>query len=391
MVTTIDQILFSLFNIGKWDAVNFALAHGCLVIDEVHAYDKVTLSLIVELLRQTKYFDMPVLLMTATLPSWIPVAISRITGEPFDAVKIPAPVKGMPWRIHLIDNFDPALVAEKGKENRVLVVVNNVRECVGIYSRLKDMHADARCLHSRFIQRDRKDIIEWAKYDTKKGKILVSTQVIEAGIDIDYDILITEISPADTLIQRAGRVNRSRDSRRTADIYVYEPDDINAEINDLVYGKGPLDRTRETLADLTAEDTAIQRILDHVYPENDEIEEFYRTYDRIHRIVQECESFSGKGSGNKHGDGLHSLPISENEFPLKTRESRYVTIDAVPAEFQTEASAGRWREYAVRVPLRPFWKHIDLGGEFPVINLKYSRDTGLELSDSKGHEDAFFI
>ncbi|MEM0136103.1 MAG: CRISPR-associated endonuclease Cas3'', partial [Thermoplasmatales archaeon] len=57
MVTTIDQVVISLFNTGRWDAVNFSLALGALVIDEIHAYDEDTLSLIMELIVQSKKFN----------------------------------------------------------------------------------------------------------------------------------------------------------------------------------------------------------------------------------------------------------------------------------------------------------------------------------------------
>ena len=391
MVTTIDQILFSLFNIGKWDAVNFSLAHGSLVIDEVHSYDKITLSLILELINQTKIFNMPMLMMTATLPSWIATAISTISGEAFDIVKVQGMGGGLPWKINRMGKLDLDTVARLGKDNNVLVVVNNVKECVDIYNILKEMVTNVRCLHSRFLQSDRKETINWAKSLVPKGKILVSTQVIEAGIDIDYDILVTEMSPVDSIIQRAGRVNRIRNPNRTADIFVFESVGNDLNINDLIYGKPHLDRTNEILDRLSPADSFIQEALDYVYPENEEMDELNRTYDRIHQIVIECERFAGNGEGKEHGDGLHSLPIREADIPIKTRESRYVSIDVVPVEFLSKALDGGWREHTIRVPIKSFARYIDFNGKFPVVNLQYRRDTGLQQPEGAGYRDAFFI
>ena len=391
MVTTIDQVLFSLFNIGRWDAVNFSLAHGSLVIDEIHSYDKITLSLIIELIKQTKIFNMPMLMMTATLPSWIATAISTISGETFDIGKVSVTESGMPWKIKRMYRLDLDAVARLGKNNNVLIVVNNVKECVEIYKALKEMGTNVRCLHSRFLQSDRKEIIKWAKFLLSKGKILVSTQVIEAGIDIDYDVLFTEMSPVDSIIQRAGRVNRIRDPNRTADIFVFESAGNDLEINELIYGKPHLDKTSEILDNLNSENSFIQAALDYVYPENEEMDELVRTYDRIHQIVMECESFAGNGEGNKHGDGLHSLPIREADLPIKTRESKYVSIDVVPIEFLSKALDEGWREYTLRVPIKSFARYIDFNGKFPVINLQYSRDTGLQQPEGAGYRDALFI
>ncbi len=391
MVTTIDQILFSLFNIGKWDAVNFSLAHGSLIIDEIHSYDKVTLSLILELIKQTRRFQMPILLMTATLPSWIPNAIKSISGEAFDMVTVSAADKKSPWKINILNTLDLDTVAMMGKEKKVLFVVNNVRECVEVYKNLKGMDSNVRCLHSRFLQSDKKEIIEWAKSSIDGGRILVSTQVVEAGIDMDYDILVTELCPVDSLIQRAGRINRSRNPHVSADIFVYEPKGDNADINDLIYGRKPLERTREVLSWLTANDSSVQRALDYVYPEAEGTDDLNQTFELIDQMVLECERFAGNGSGKKYGDGLHSLPIKEMELPIKTRESRYVTLDVVPVEFKSEAAKGKWREYSIRVPLRSYAKYVDFNGKFPVISIRYRRDTGLQQPDRMENRDAFFI
>ncbi|MFG1545414.1 MAG: CRISPR-associated helicase Cas3' [Thermoplasmataceae archaeon] len=391
MVTTIDQILFSLFNIGRWDAVNFSLAHGSLIIDEIHSYDKVTLSLVAELIKQTRTFKMPILMMTATLPSWFPGAISAISDETFDIARVSGLKQKAPWKINRMEKIDLDTIGKMGKDNNILIVVNNVKECIDLYGILKEMGTNVRCLHSRFLQFDRREIIRWAKSLGPKGRILVSTQVVEAGMDIDYDVLVTEISPVDSIIQRAGRVNRIRDPDRNSEIFVFEPLGNNLEISELIYGKPHLDRTREILERLNADDLSIQKSLDYVYPANEENDDLIRTYDKIHQLVVECESFGGNGDGRKHGDGLHSLPIREADLPIKTRESKYVSIDVVPVEFLKEAMSSNWREYTLRLPLKSFARYIDFKGRFPVVNLRYSRDTGLQQPEGAEDRDAFFI
>ena len=70
-------------------------------------------------------------------------------------------------------------------------------------------------LHARIIEKEKSKRIgeiKKALENNKKGMIVVSTQVVEASVDIDFDLLITEISPIDSQIQRWGRIYRNRNA-----------------------------------------------------------------------------------------------------------------------------------------------------------------------------------
>lgn len=130
-------------------------------------------------------------------------------------------------------NLDDAVIdkiikcAEEGK--RVLVILNSISFAQGVFEKTKEkisleLNNNVYLLHSKYTIRDRKekekDYTEKFKHskplDEKTGKILVSTQVVEASLDIDADVLFTEICPMDALVQRMGRVLRRyfyRDSK----------------------------------------------------------------------------------------------------------------------------------------------------------------------------------
>ena len=81
-------------------------------------------------------------------------------------------------------------------------------------------------LHSRFIQRDRKlledAIMKFAKDENACG-IWISTQIVEASLDIDFDLLFTEMCPADNLLQRLGRCYRQRAYEDSApNVYIFD-------------------------------------------------------------------------------------------------------------------------------------------------------------------------
>ena len=91
-----------------------------------------------------------------------------------------------------------------------LVIANTVGRAQEIWDELgKAGMADAHLLHSRFRPADRERIVQRA-VESPNG-VIVSTQVIEAGIDLDAHLMITDVAPWASLVQRFGRVNRRGD------------------------------------------------------------------------------------------------------------------------------------------------------------------------------------
>ncbi|BAJ50842.1 CRISPR-associated helicase Cas3 [Candidatus Caldarchaeum subterraneum] len=88
--------------------------------------------------------------------------------------------------------------------DRVLIMANTVEKAKHLYRLLSD--ADAVLLHGRLTKKDRQNVLD----NLKNGKkwVVVSTQVVEAGVNISSELMITELAPASSLVQRAGRVAR---------------------------------------------------------------------------------------------------------------------------------------------------------------------------------------
>lgn len=108
-------------------------------------------------------------------------------------------------------------------QNRTLtlVVTNTVDRAREIWSELHRIGQDAILLHSRFRPADRVEHLA-AVLDRAAG-IVVSTQVIEAGIDLDADLLVTDVAPWTSLVQRFGRVNRYGDRHDSRIFWVDRP------------------------------------------------------------------------------------------------------------------------------------------------------------------------
>lgn len=116
-----------------------------------------------------------------------------------------------------------------------LVIVNTVGRCQEVYRRLRDCGAEVRIIHSGFrgFERDRLEQ-ELSSAPDEKGTILVSTQVVEAGVDMSAVTLVTEPAPWPSLVQRIGRCNRYGERNESgASVYWITPSE--KEANSLPY------------------------------------------------------------------------------------------------------------------------------------------------------------
>ncbi|WP_456444053.1 CRISPR-associated helicase Cas3', partial [Thermococcus sp.] len=180
-----------------------------------------------------------VLVITATLPPHIGYFLRREGFEIVDvleeAEKNGINVKNLHLKRHLIklvegdlfqytdngvefaDIEDVLLTIKKFRERgfrSIIVVLNNVKKAIEAYKSISAQVGDweVYLLHSRLPERRKEEIIREvkSKLDEGKGAILIATQVVEASVDIDFDAMITEISPIDSQVQRWGRVYRNR-------------------------------------------------------------------------------------------------------------------------------------------------------------------------------------
>lgn len=149
-----------------------------------------------------------------------------------------------------------AAVVRLHRTGLTLVIVNTVAAAIAVYQQLErlKMPTPVTLLHSRFRPIDRAPLIEELLSDSA-DRIVVSTQVVEAGLDIDARTLITEAPAWPSLIQRSGRCNRAG-STDDAQLWwfppakpgPYEQDDLDASVEQL----RQLEAVRLTNEDLIA-------------------------------------------------------------------------------------------------------------------------------------------
>ena len=226
-VCTLDSFLLPFLNLHKWPLIRLFFKNILLIVDEIHNYDSKMLGMLKRILEiiteEGSYFCV----MTATLPERIAkifesFKIRKVTDDKLFE-KIPAEIQLVDKKI---EESIEDIINEFKSNKKVLVVCNTVDKAKEMYSKLESAgifktsrvyneNTNLILYHSEFTKRDRrKKEVEIIEKESKfSSLVLVATQVVEISLDINFDVMYTELAPIDALIQRLGRINRRKDKK----------------------------------------------------------------------------------------------------------------------------------------------------------------------------------
>ncbi|MFG1949303.1 CRISPR-associated helicase Cas3' [Nonomuraea sp. NPDC048826] len=333
-VGTIDQVLLTVLPLKHMPLRMLGLAGKVLIVDEVHAYDAYMQKLLAKALVWLGRLGVPVVLMSATLPTRIAARLvsSYLEGAGRSGIALPPiPYPGWtfadaatgkispfeieiePSTLHVEQRLVPVrssaldrsqvlrdvlapLVDEGGCAG---VVCNTVAEAQQTYLFLRDWFdtlpqaPELTLLHARFPARRREEIT--SEITRKFGKceicqpsdrcghrpkaVVVATQVIEQSLDLDFDLVISDLAPVALLLQRAGRCQRHAGRLRSAwaagrRLVVLRPSDEKGELVlprswPFIYSPSLLRRTDHEITDdeITIPDD-VQKLVEQVYDDS---------------------------------------------------------------------------------------------------------------------------
>jgi len=213
-LSTIDQLFTFPFKFKGYEKLYATLAYSKVIIDEIQAYSPKIAAVILKGLRMINDMGGRFMIMTATLPRIYREYLEQFNID-FEFACFNSDIKRHRINVREVPiDEDVELIIEKAKKRKVLVIVNTVRKAVDLYNTIINKEAvkeniDVNLLHSLFIQRDRFEKEDRIKNYDQNG-IWITTQIVEASLDIDYDVLFTELSTLDSLFQRMGRCYRRR-------------------------------------------------------------------------------------------------------------------------------------------------------------------------------------
>lgn len=240
-VCTVDQLFRFVYKANGTEIAAAALSCGNLVIDEIQMYSPELIASILYALHLISDMGGHFCIMTATFP--------KVLLHLMKVYQIPCPGrKELPnfhgslacrHRISLLKskNFPLEQICRQAQTKRVLVLVNRVAAAQTLQQQLADLGVEAQVLHSRFLRRDRRTleqkIMAFAPNELSRPHrhgVWISTQVVEASLDLDFDVLYTELCTIDSLLQRMGRVyrNRAYDLGDEPNVYVLPNEDCGS-------------------------------------------------------------------------------------------------------------------------------------------------------------------
>jgi len=200
------------------------LLNSVVVFDEIHDYDKRMLEFFVDFCNN---FNVPIIIMSATIsPNLLKISNNvgfKIFPNPKNTFADSFHFKRYNFSYKDISYNDLKEILDC-KFNIALIVVNVVNRCREIAKLLENDGYNVVCFHSRYRFIDRMSlskVIESSTFD--KPTIIVSTQILEIGIDLNADLFISELAPMSSLIQRLGRVNRKQNTDSVSNCYFYKP------------------------------------------------------------------------------------------------------------------------------------------------------------------------
>lgn len=321
VIGTVDQLLMAALKQKHVMLKHFGLSGKVVVVDECHAYDAYMSQYLDMAIKWLGIYKVPVIILSATLPEKRRAElIEAYTDSEKHRAKhteahIDKTIADEAWKHSLAyplltytenNTVKQKALAFDGENKEVSVrriirdevaatagyaverggcvgvIVNTVRKAQEIAAELQSAFpkAEVIIMHAQFIMTDRakreeqilKRVGKHSTPESRRRLIIVGTQVLEQSLDLDFDLMITELCPMDLLLQRTGRLHRHNRVRpqglETASCFVLdETDDSFDSGSAAIYGEWLLMRTRALLPNKLTIPSDIPLLVQQTYDE----------------------------------------------------------------------------------------------------------------------------
>ena len=388
MVSTIDQLLFSMYNINRWDSITFNSLISNIVLDEVHAYDPRSLGLMIEFLNNISIFKPNILLISATIPDSLKNFIKENCKIKFNEKEF-IMKREYESRIEVFEE-DILSCIPNIKQNlnydKILIIVNTIKTARILYDTLKedsDINKELILFHSQFTFEHKQVKSDRLESVNTHNIIAICTQIVEVSLDINFDILFTEAAPPDALIQRFGRVNRYGKNQNSK-IFIYRW----ADNSEYVYDRKYMEKSYAYFKDMgTLTHVKIKEVINDTY-NNDEY---------LESLVNHLEEIRNDNRLYKDMKGIYKFEVDEfiaNRHNL-IRDIDYPKILCIPKKYYNqvystykESRYNGWLEFlkhSINIPFNNRTKHAIHGYcreselNIPYFDYAYDENSGVSL------------
>lgn len=399
LVCTIDQLFKYVYRYNGGELAFASMVMGKTVIDEIQMYEPKLIATLIWGLKMLVDAGGKFAIITATFPKSLYTLFEKynipfVKAEEGSNREYAKFYGSFPCRhkIALIKNqgeyaqeFDLEKILDSAKSKKVLIIANTIKRVQELYEKLSEINndnIDIKTLHSHYIGRDRKilehEISNFAPNKTSRydGKgVWITTSIVEASLDIDFDILFTELRSIDSLIQRLGRIFRSR---TLLDFYSnYDSDSIAPNVYILCNGSGiPNTKEKEELLQyniyrkscealehhlsihqdcliVECEDRDdIQTLMDYVYDEERQVADNLGYYTLVNEYIKRFSNIQVYDIEKSEAEKEFRKISSKKMIPLSVYFDNQDLIDGIVKELLSNISDNKTIKHARKEELR---------------------------------------
>lgn len=405
-VCTPDQIFDFALKYAGYEYKLAVASYSKFIIDEIQMYSPDVLAAVIYAIKMIHTLGGKVAVLTATLPPFVKNELEKIFGEDVktadfsDKGKLKHNVKVQEKALQSDDIIKIFNDTKCDKVKKYLVVCNSIDIANKMYLKLKnsEINADINLFHSNFTKNDRKtkeNAILAASEKTNESmnipEIWISTSVVEASLDIDFDILITELSDLFSLFQRFGRVNRKGNKDFSSyNCFVFTEIQGNAHhfVDDAIHS---LSKQAILSVDGIISEVLKKELIDeYLSVEKIEKSKYFQEYRKIYKYYKEnVDYLSLKKDGIRSIDRSDAVPIdvyNQNESAIEKalevlKSDTYSRDDKLKANeeilgFTVSVPKFRIDDYEIKKLKMPYT-------ELPVINSSYDSECGIRFDKEK--------
>lgn len=408
-VATLDSFILSFFNVHKWPLSQLNLENCLLIIDEVHSYDWQMLGAVKRIMDEMEIRGCKVAIMSATFPEIFEnkvldsIQYNSITEK--ELFK-PRPLvlklenKNLADKVdHILDYFN--------RNKKILIVANTVEKSKEIYNILKntgrfktkdkyDANSDLLLYHSQFIKKDRntkeKEIEEKDKWQNR-GLVLIATQIVEISLDINFEVLFTELAPIDSLVQRMGRINRRKDPKKLGAVFIQTEIDCRNKKGkwSYPYRKQIIERSKDILLDGRPSLGDLAEWVSLLYRKLLDIDRIHFEFEnKFEKGFKKYEEIIERGPYALRFSTDNAEKVAE-KLELRDIDEKFAKIDIIPKKIAEESEEDDFEKYENTVgiykwlfgKLRKEGKIDDMKKFYLIHGINYDYECGLRIIENR--------
>jgi len=256
IITTFYQLFYTLIsNKNRSLKKLHNLSNSILLLDEVQSIPTKYWKLMNVLLQEiAKKYNLWIIFMTATQPAIFTEdeMIPLIEDKEYYFNQFDRVTYNFDLEKQSIDEFKEYILEEiESNQKDIMIVVNTIQNSIDIFNYLSEYLWDVELyyLSTNILPFERTERISAIK-NSENRKVIVTTQLIEAGVDIDVDIIYRDFAPVDSIVQTAGRCNRNQQKEKGIVNIIRLCDENGKEYNRYIYDSISKETTYELIKDL---------------------------------------------------------------------------------------------------------------------------------------------